>query len=93
MASFKRKPATVQAITFDQLVQHGRDSEANIVHGMPWSFHYKGLPVSHENDECYLITTSVGTVHLTPKDMLVTTENGGTYSQPVEMFLEAYEPV
>jgi hypothetical protein len=42
------------------LVQHGRDSGANIVGGMPWSFNYNGHPVTHENNQKYLIPTLEG---------------------------------
>lgn len=49
------KRISVKAITFDGLVEHGRANGANIVNGMPWSFDYLGMPVSHENDDCYLV--------------------------------------
>ena len=38
MAKFQKKPVEVEAITFDELVQHGREVGGNIVNGMPWSF-------------------------------------------------------
>jgi hypothetical protein len=44
-----------KVITFEQLVQFGIDSGAPLTNGVAWSFVYKGLPVSHENDDCYLI--------------------------------------
>lgn len=54
-----RNPSEVEAITFDELVQHGRDNGANIVNGMPWSFQWQNMPVSHENDNCYIINNTV----------------------------------
>jgi hypothetical protein len=57
--------------TFDQLVQYGRDNGANIVNGMPWSFSFAGLPVTHENDRLYLVSD----LRMEPGDVLVTAPN------------------
>lgn len=46
---FRKKPVVIEAITFDEFVQFGRDSGATIVKGMPWHFQYKGFGISHEN--------------------------------------------
>lgn len=61
-------------ITFDEFVQYGRDNGANIVNGMPWSFTYNGHAVTHENDQCYLITAPgvPDTMFFRPGDMLLT---------------------
>lgn len=59
----------VTAITFDELVEHGRREVAEKrrqhavltlgvsypVTGMPWSFHYMGNPVTIESNDCYLV--------------------------------------
>lgn len=69
---FIRKPIVVEAISFNDFVQYGRDTGAIINNGMPWSFSYAGRPVSHETDDHYLITLSSGaTVHFTKDTMLV----------------------
>lgn len=60
-----------ELVTFDQFVQYGRDSGANIVGGMPWSFSFHGHPVSHENDRCYLIGHNAEQLRFTPNDLLV----------------------
>ena len=46
----------VEAITLRSLILHGFSVGANVVNGMPWSFNYHGIPVSHENDNLYLIS-------------------------------------
>lgn len=74
MSKYVTKPIVVEAVTFDELVQHGREVGASIVNGMPWSFDYQGFPVSHENDDCYLITTPKGTIHLGHGDVLIVGE-------------------
>lgn len=57
MPKFRKKPVVVEAITFQEFIEHGRANGGNIVGGMPWSFKYNGHPVTHETDERYLIPT------------------------------------
>jgi len=66
---YRKKPVVIEAITFDELVRHGIDSGGNIVRGMPWSFQYQGHPITHENDDCYLIPTLEGTMKIGRDDM------------------------
>jgi hypothetical protein len=96
MAEFRNKPVLVETITFDELVQHGRDNGANIVSGMPWSFQYKGCAVSHENDERYLINAPFGDFHrsldVRPCDMVVTYSQGKIDVIDADAFNAGYEP-
>ena len=69
----------VEGITFYDLVEYGKRNGANIVNGMPWSFKYKGFPVSHENDRCYLITLGRETLRFEPDDILYTDVNGDLF--------------
>jgi hypothetical protein len=66
----------VESISFDELVQHGRDSGANIVNGMPWSFEYKGKAVTHENDQLYLIQ---GGIQIAPGQILISKQDGAMH--------------
>ena len=65
-----RAAARGETITFDALVAHGLERckaegrEYNIVNGMPWSFDFHGIDVTHENDNCYLLNTTAGTVRV-----------------------------
>ena len=74
---FSKKPAVIEAITFDELVAHGIDSGCPCYDGMPWSFSYLGFPITHENDDCYLIPTPNGTAKLMRGDMLCSQEVDG----------------
>jgi hypothetical protein len=58
-------------ITFDELVEYGEKNGGNMVNGFPWSFDYEGHPITHENDECYLVIVQNETVKFTPADLLV----------------------
>jgi len=93
VAKFRKKPVEIEAITFDELVEYGKVNGGNIVNGMPWSFNYKGHPITHENDECYLIPTLEGTHEMTKKDMLFTGEQGEIYPCKLDIFEQTYEKV
>lgn len=93
MAKFKKKPVVIDAITFAEFVECGRSSGCEIVNGMPWSFEYNGHPVTHENDECYLIPTLEGTHNMTPFDMLITGVQGEIYPCKLDIFKETYDAV
>lgn len=93
MAHFRKKPVVIEAITFDELVEHGKAHGGNIVNGMPWSFTYAGHAITHENDTCYLIPTLEGTMQFTRDDMLITGVNGEIYPCKVDIFEKTYERV
>lgn len=87
---YRKKPVVIEAITFEELVRHGKKG-ASLIGGMPWSFDYYGHPVSHENDECYLITTLEGTMRMTPQDVLITGVQGEIYPCKLDIFEKTYE--
>lgn len=96
----RKKPVVVEAITFDELVAHGlfeakRSSDNNVpvVAGMPWSFKYKGHPITHENDDCYIIPTLEGSMHFKRGDYLITGVKGEIYPIKKEIFDETYDIV
>ena len=99
MSKFRKKPVVITAITFDQLVAHGTEQckaegrQSNIVNGMPWSFSYAGHPITHENDDCYLIPTLEGTMKMGREDMLITGVKGEIYPCKREIFEATYDEV
>lgn len=88
---YRKKPVVIEAFTFDELVEHGRNSGANIVNGMPWSWKWNGYPITHENDSCYLITTLEGSMNMTRSDMLIVDVKGEIYPCKREIFDATYE--
>lgn len=92
---FRKKPVVIEAITFAELVAHGKTEvgESGLVNGMPWSFKYAGHPITHENDSCYLIDTLEGTMNMTPDDMLITGVKGEIYPCKADIFAATYEAV
>lgn len=93
MATYIKKPVVIEAITFDELVAHGIANGANVTNGMPWSFIYKGHPITHENDDCYLIPTWEGSFKMQRTDMLITGIVGEIYPCKREVFEQTYELV
>jgi hypothetical protein len=93
MAKFRKKPVVIEAITFNELVELGIRSGATTYAGMPWSFDYQGHPITHENDDCYLISTLEGTMKFTRGDMLITGVNGEIYPCKPDIFEKTYEQV
>lgn len=89
---FRKKSAVIEAITFDELVEHGKASGAGCHNGMPWSFTYAGHPITHENDDCYLIPTATGTLRFNRGDMLITGVTGAVFPCSPDIFEEMYEP-
>lgn len=103
MAKFRKKPVVIEAITFDELVKYGIASGAGCHNGMPWSFNYETTretdtgpvivhhPITHENDDCYLIPTLEGTMKMQRGDMLITGVKGEIYPCKPDIFAATYE--
>lgn len=90
---FRKKPVVIEAITFDELVNYGKMSDAPLHNGMPWTFTYGGHPLTHENDDCYLIPTLEGTMKLMRGDWLITGVNGEIYPCKPDIFEKTYEQI
>ncbi len=95
MAKFRKRPVVVEAISFDELVAYGLSqcADVNVVRGMPWSFEYQGQPITHENDDCYLLPTPEGTMRFERGDMLITGVKGEVYPCKPDIFAATYELV
>jgi hypothetical protein len=91
MPKYRKKPVVIEAITFEEFIEYGKNNGGNIVNGFPWSFSYKGHPVTHENDECYLIPTLEGTLRFTPDDVLITGVKGEIYPCKIDIFEATYD--
>ena len=93
MASFRKKPVVVEAFTFDELVNAGKLAGAKLYSatGMPWSFKFRGHPITHETDDCYLIPTLEGIMKMRRGDMLIVGVKGEIYPCKGEIFAATYE--
>ena len=94
MARYVSRPEYTEAVTFEELVEYGKQHGANIVNGMPWSFDYKGQPVTHENNACYLVPGERGELmRFTPQHMLMNDEEGHLFTCGLDIFNQTYEKV
>lgn len=90
---YRKKPVEIEAITFDELIKHGRDVKNAKGNEIPMDFKYKGHPITHENDNCYLIPTLEGIHNMTPDDMLITGVKGEIYPCKKDIFELTYDLV
>lgn len=88
---YRKKQIVVEAITFEELVEYGRQHTDNIVNGMPWHFEFCGQPITHENDKCYVIPTLEGYYNFTPDDMLIIGVKGEIYPCKKDIFEMTYD--
>jgi hypothetical protein len=92
MSKWRKKPVVIEAITFDELVEHGLSQTEPGPDGVPWSFQYGGHPITSENPDCYIIPTLEGHMHFKRGDMLITGVNGEIYPCKRDIFDKTYEP-
>lgn len=92
MAKAIKKPVEIEFITFEDFVEYGKRHSDNLSeNGMPWSFDYKGHPISHETDEAYVIPTLEGTLLFTPNEVLITGVKGEIYPCRKDIFEATYD--
>ncbi|WP_200844025.1 DUF2829 domain-containing protein [Pantoea sp. 18069] len=91
MTKYRKKPVVIEAVTFDELVAHGLKNCTSAVDGMPWAFDYNGHPITHENDDCYLIPTLEGVMKMGRSDMLLTGVKGEIYPCKRDIFEATYD--
>lgn len=95
---FRKKPVVIEAFTFDEIVEHGKrycltQPDGSMVNGVPWSFKFDDHPITHEDDECYLIPTLEGTMKFYKGDMLIVGVKGEIYLCRKDIFDQTYESV
>lgn len=89
---YRNKPVEVEAFTFEDVLAEGRKNSTYSVNGVPWSFAFKGYPVTHERDDCYLIRMGKKTSVLDENQILVLSL-GDAFVCSREDFAEAYERI
>lgn len=84
-----KKPVQVEFISFTDFVKYAKENSQE----PHWSFTYKGHPISHENDECYIVPTDHGSVHFTSDSVLITQISGEIYPCKLDLFNELYNVI
>lgn len=94
---YRKKPVVIEAFTFEEFLEEGRQwirktgMPGQPVAAYPWSFQFRGHPITHESDTCYLIPTLEGTMNFTPNDMLIVGVQGEIYPCKKDIFEATYE--
>ena len=88
---FDNSEPIVEVITFYELIDYGKANGANMNNGMPWSFKYKWILVTHENDRLYLIGSKGE--KMTPDDVLVIYDENSFSIQEKELFENCNEKI
>lgn len=88
---YYKRSSVIEAMSFDDLVQHGIDNGGNIVNGMPWSFIYRRHRITHENNDCYLIASpNGGSLPFKRGDMLTFCGDGSLFPMELVDFCMTY---
>ena len=93
MAKKYRYRTTIEAFTFDEFVQAGIDAGANLVDGIPWSWMYKNHPVTHENDNLYLVGAGSKPTRFHKGTILCDNPDTGLYTLPTQNFKKFFTPL
>ena len=92
MSKYRKRSELVEAINFDELVQHGIAQNVDLIRGMPWHFKYQGHQITHENDNCYLIPSpNGGSLQFNRGDMLVVCGDNSLFPMSLASFCMYYE--
>lgn len=89
MTKCKAKTPELTMITFEGLIDWAKAANTPLVNGVPWSFTYSGHPVTHENDDLYLVDGN----QMRRDDVLVLSTRNEVWIYPVEEFTELYDVV
>lgn len=88
-----RSKETIEAVGFQELVEIALATEgANIVNGVPWAFHYNGWPVTHEDDNTYLIGNGFGHIRFRRGNFLAIGSGNEIFTLSPEALAEGYTP-
>ncbi len=88
---YYKRSAVIEAISFEELVQHERNVGRKTVNGVPWSFIYRRHRITHEDDDCYLIASpNGGSLPFKRGDMLTFCGDGSLFPMELAYFCMTY---
>lgn len=87
-----KRAVEIEFFTFEEIVEFSKKANPESIHGdRAWNFEFKGVSITHENDECYIIPTLEGNHNFTPKDVLIVGVKGELYPCKTEIFNMTYD--
>lgn len=77
MRNVSLKAIIAELVTWPEFIQYAKENSPH----PHWSFVFKGMPVTHENDSCYLIPSNEGQVlKFSPDHVLLIREDGTMFT-------------
>jgi hypothetical protein len=77
MRTVNLKAITAELVTWPEFIEYAKSNSPD----PHWSFMYKGKPVTHENDSCYLIPSNEGQMlKFSPDCVLLIREDGSMFT-------------
>lgn len=87
----KKTGKEVEAVSFKEFIEHGINNSSNIVDGVPWSFSFRGYPVTHENDSSFIISFQNRSENFKSTDILIISKGCIVEIFNIYNFLQDYE--
>jgi hypothetical protein len=88
---FRTKPDKVEAYTFYQILDKGTKTVDTLVNDLPWSFMFRGIAFTHENNNKYQFSNGETRGYITTQDVLII-ESGGVRTMTKAAFEKNYDP-
>lgn len=93
MAKYKMKPMILEAISFQEFIDYGKQHTDNIYNDRPWSFDFLDYVVTHETDSSYLISAKEGEPILFTENQMLIIENNNIIPMDLDHFNQMCEPL
>lgn len=76
---FRKKPIVIEAFTFEEVIEAGRETATATIEDHPAAFLFRGIQLSYAGNHTYSLVTPDGMVDFTPDDVLMVSPEGVVY--------------
>lgn len=90
MSKYNLKPMTVEAITYNELLEYGKKVKIDSIENGYWTFKYNGCLAMYMNHNI-IIYTPEGTIYFIDEQVLVTYPSGKMKKYEIQDFNDLYE--
>lgn len=87
-----KKNELVEAYTYDEILEYGREQCVTLIDDIPLDFYFKGrlIKVSDYEGKGFVIPTLEGNMNFTKDDMLIFAMSGEMYPCNIDVFEKEY---
>jgi len=91
MATFRKLGPIVEAITFNELIEFGKNTNSLEENPENWSFDYHGYLVKYKNETVFIIKDRWDDLKFTPRDVLILDiQNNISVQNKLDFYKEHY---